>query len=114
MKDGIRERLAEARTRQGVSHETIAERLGITDMSVYDLEAYDGEVRMNLSLGQVCDLAEILGLSPRAFICGREQGVPPHTTKPAEVVEAIQARLSKDGIDPADHMLESNVNVRDA
>jgi len=64
----VARRIAEARARAGISRDALAKRAGLEPMSYYDLEHYDDEAFMSVSLAEFCAVARVVALSPRALI----------------------------------------------
>ena len=71
----------------------VARHLGIQDQWAYDLETYDDDAPMTLSLGEVCDLAYLLAMSPRYLVCGEDWRRVAGTSSPQQIVGAIRTHL---------------------
>src|SRR2546425_533540 len=81
-----------------MSEQMIAERLGVTPMSYYDLEHDDAEALMSVSLAQLLALSRILGISPRWLLS--DEGAPPieGMVSALELVQRIEDRISRERI----------------
>ncbi len=90
------ERIRKARKAAGFDRAFVAESLGLTDMAVYDLEAYDNDAFLCISLHQLGTLADLLGVTPVDLVA------PPSSIKPRQMdfptlVHAMQAEMQKNG-----------------
>lgn len=56
------------RNKKGLSKSDLSQALGISEMHVYDLEAYDTELETTLNIGQIYKLAVLLNIPP-AKLC---------------------------------------------
>jgi transcriptional regulator with XRE-family HTH domain len=66
----------EARERVGISARELAAEVGMTEASYFDLEAYDEEAYMCLTLAQLRALADRLGTSPARLLDQNEGKTP--------------------------------------
>lgn len=88
-------RIRQAREVAGLGPSALAESLGLPSQSYEDLEAYDDEAFMCISLGQLRTLAAILNVTARGLIAPEGvDGVRGEVTA-AEVVDAIRERLRR-------------------
>ena len=73
--DGVRwpsvaRRIAEARSRAGLSEREVAQRLDVTIDSYWDLEHHDDEAFTAISLARLTALGGVLGVEPRELLLG--------------------------------------------
>lgn len=84
-------RIAEARSRLGLSDVDVADRVGITIHSYYDLEAYNDEAFTVTSLAKLGELARVLGTSARFILVAEDANQP----TPVITFDVISRRLSE-------------------
>jgi len=91
-------RIAAARERLGITQDMMADRLGLSSMSYYDLEVDDDEAFMSLSLAQLRTLARILGVSARTLVSDTNAPSAETSVSMHELVARIQALVSAEHI----------------
>jgi len=64
--------IREKRKSKGLSKKDLAALLGISEMHVYDLEAYENEVEDTLNIRQIIKLAELIQIQP-GILCSELQ-----------------------------------------
>jgi transcriptional regulator with XRE-family HTH domain len=89
----IARRIAAARAQLGLSHANVADQLGLSVQSYWDLETHDDEAFYCLSLRQLIRLADILGVSV-IDLANDDPPVPvsPPVT-PTDIVATLRQRL---------------------
>ncbi len=83
-------RFRAARERAGLSVEEVAERTGLNEPSVWDIEVYPDELAMVYSPAQVQRFCRVLGITPAELL-----GV--HTNEPPVTAEDLVARIREHG-----------------
>ncbi len=76
--------ITQARERIGLNPQELGEAIGISH--TWDLEAYEDELSMTLSLAELSRLCEVLNLTPCELL---EQSPPEHFISPAELRDDI-------------------------
>jgi transcriptional regulator with XRE-family HTH domain len=89
----VAKRIVEARERAGASGIDLAQKLGISLAAYDDLEAYDHEAYMCVSLDQLRSLARLLKVSLRALLSQGEASLDNGDLSPSELVRRIQNYL---------------------
>lgn len=87
-------RIAESRQRLGLAHADLAERLGMSVRSYQDLESYDDEAFVALSVRQVCVLADVLHVPARGLVSDDPHAIVLGRMTPDDVAVAIRHRLA--------------------
>jgi transcriptional regulator with XRE-family HTH domain len=93
---GTANRIQTLRKRTGKSSDEIASLVGLSDMAYFDLEAYDDELVMALSLEQVRRLADVLGVSTQMLFLDEPAPKVPSTSY-SELVSLVTARIAQAG-----------------
>jgi transcriptional regulator with XRE-family HTH domain len=78
------ERIAAARQRSGISLPEVANRLGLSPAAYDDLEAYDDEAFTSISIEQLCQLADLLGVAASSLVA--PAGSPVEALEPVSLV----------------------------
>jgi transcriptional regulator with XRE-family HTH domain len=98
-------RIRQLRDRAGKSHVEVAQAVGINLPWYYDVETYDDEATMTLSVRQLQLLAQTLGVSLRHLLTSADElPAPPPPPPPqqqlnfADVAGQLRTRADADGI----------------
>ena len=94
----IAKRIAAAREKAGLSHEVVAHSIGLDAPSYWDLEAYDDEAFMAVSIAELVALARTLGVSTLDLL-EPTLSAPLEPISYAELAELIRARIVLDDVD---------------
>lgn len=90
------ERIEAARERAGLELQDVADRLGITFEHARDLEWFEDEATMTLSLRELRHLGDLIGLTPLQILEGEDQASGPPIPF-AEFSKAIAAAAAQGG-----------------
>jgi transcriptional regulator with XRE-family HTH domain len=90
---GDAERIKTLRERTGKTADEVASVAGLGDMAYFDVESYDDELRTVLSLGQVKQLADALGVATVALFVDDATTIQRHITY-RELVSLVQGHLA--------------------
>ena len=90
---GDAERIKTLRERTGKTADEVASVAGLGDMAYFDVESYDDELRTVLSLGQVKQLADALGVATVALFVDDATTIQRHITY-GELVSLVQGHLA--------------------
>ena len=82
------------RNKKGLSKKELSQFLGISEMHIYDLEAYDNELETTLNIGQIYKLAGLLNIPPEKLCKELEQC---HTSE-ENAFEKISQLISQAGV----------------
>lgn len=92
-------RLADARRRAGKSVSEIATAIGLDIAACSDLESYDDEVYTSISLGALCRLADLLGVTAGSLVAPShapgDGKIPP--VRPAELARRLGEQMRERG-----------------
>jgi transcriptional regulator with XRE-family HTH domain len=92
------DRLRGARERLGLTPAEVASKMGLSAAWYHDLEAYQDEVFTTVSLAQLQELGQMLGLEPATILVG--DGTPPMDRKEYRyVVDGLQRRMASESLD---------------
>ncbi len=99
MRPPVASRIAAAREKVGLSANDVAERVGLSVQSYWDLETNDDEAFMAVSLREIVLLSRVLRVSPCDLV-DPENSLPPDAkVSYANLVAAIRAQMEVDGVD---------------
>jgi len=98
----VASRIARARERAGLDSVQVATALGLSVDSYDDLESYDADAFMCISLGQVRALGGILGVSPRELVTPEGAEELDGEITPGQIVARIQDRIQEDAVSVED------------
>ncbi len=90
-------RIEAARAQSGLTPGEIAERLGITDASYWDLEWFDDEAFKAIPLRVLSVLGETLRVEPRILLLGSEAREPSETVSFADVARRLADHIARAG-----------------
>ena len=91
-------RIREARLRSGLREVDLAQQLGITIESYWDLESYDDEIFKCLTLKEVSVLGRALNVTPRVLLLGSDESNDHQRVTFTEIVGSLNARLTREEI----------------
>ena len=87
-------RLRETREARGLSQSDLAQALGLSDDSLWDLEAYDQELYSNLSLAELRRLATVLDVEPAYLLAAGRDSREAGPIGFGELTDLIRAHLA--------------------
>lgn len=93
----VTKRIQEARARAGLMPSEIAERVGITEASYWDLEWFDDEAFNVISLRVLSALGETLNVEPRVLLLGPEATEPPEAVSFAHIAWRLEEHIAQTG-----------------
>jgi transcriptional regulator with XRE-family HTH domain len=86
-------RIAEARKRVGLDAARVAQELGLSIAAYDDLEAYDDEAYMSVSLDQLRSLGKLLNIAPRSLVAAGGLNLDSEDLSPVQLVSHIREYL---------------------
>lgn len=93
----VARRIAVARERLQLDPADAAGALGMSFAAYRDLESYDDEVFMCISIQELRALGQMLNISPRTLVAPEGAAQISGELSPAQIVEAIRRRLQATG-----------------
>jgi transcriptional regulator with XRE-family HTH domain len=92
-------RLKRARQSIGLDEHSVAELIGITSPWYYDLEAFEDDLAMTLSLERLCHLAEVVKADPLALLIGDRANSIERSIQFGDVVQHLAAQMAAADLD---------------
>jgi transcriptional regulator with XRE-family HTH domain len=89
----VANRIAQARELAGLDTTGLAQALGLSIAAYVDLEAYDDEAYMSVSLAQLRSLGKLLNICPRNLFASDAVDSNPEELRPSELVSRIRDYL---------------------